>query len=239
MKLKVNGEKIDPKEIEQEIERLRPQYEEYARNNNTEPDDKQLREWSRENIIERTLLKQKAADAGIDVEQLIEEVTSEVEKPTEEDARKFYDKNTEMFIVPEQIRAAHIVKYVNDPSEKTNAYLEICNIQEELNHGKSFEELASANSDCSDAGGDLGYFCRGQMVQEFEDVAFSMETGEISDVFLTPFGYHIVKLNEKRPAGPVPFEEVKDSISEQLTAERNNKALESYLDRLKTEAVIS
>ena len=76
------------------------------------------------------------------------------------------------------------------------------------------------------------------MVQEFEDVVFSMQKGQISDIIETNFGYHIAKLYDKLPVRAVPFDQVKDKIIERLVEEQKTKKIEDYLDELKEKAVI-
>ena len=89
-----------------------------------------------------------------------------------------------------QIRASHILVSTLDKARE---------IRTELENGKSFEELAEKHSECPSGkeGGDLGFFSKGQMVKEFEDAAFSLDIGEISEPVKTQFGYHIIKLKEK------------------------------------------
>lgn len=272
MTIKINGELIESEEIESEIERLRPQYEHYVRSQSETGSDEQLKEWCKENVIERTLLRQAAQKSSITItpgeikkayenskanfegikkeeaedkietqlkiEKLIKEISAKAPAPTKEELKRFYNENKEMFFAPEQVRAAHIVKHVTNPSEKTQAYLDICNIQERIGKGETFEKLASENSDCPENAGDLGYFGRGQMVDEFENVVFNMKVGDISDVFLTQFGYHIVKLTDRRGGNTVPFDEVSDYVTGQVTLEKQNTELEKYIDDLKASAEI-
>jgi peptidyl-prolyl cis-trans isomerase C len=74
------------------------------------------------------------------------------------------------------------------------------NVLDQINAGKDFAELAKANSNCPSGkqGGDLGFFSRGRMVKEFEDAAFSMEVGQVSEPVKTQFGYHLIKVTDKR-----------------------------------------
>jgi len=137
------------------------------------------------------------------------------------------------------VRASHIVKHVNGQTPHEEALEAIRKIKAELDAGKGFEELAAAHSDCPGGNGDLGYFPRGQMVQEFEDVVFGMDVGQVTDVFLTSFGYHIAKVNDKRPAQGVPFEDVRGDIERELAGQLQREATESYVDRLKEKASIT
>jgi len=272
MKITVNGEALDQALIEQEVERLGPDYERYIEENQADPPEGQLEEWARENIIERTLMMQAAAnmDAEIPAEKIDEsfeevkenigdtpeeEVRAEIElqmkldllmqkavedvaEPTEAELKEFYSDNLEMFVRPEQVRASHIIKHVNPSVDRETAFAEIVEIQNQLNAGTPFEELASQHSDCPDSAGDLGFFERGQMVEEFENVAFEMKEGEISDIFLTDFGYHIVKLNDHVPGGPVPFEDVQEQLGEHLLEQARSQAVEAFIDGLKSKAEI-
>jgi len=76
------------------------------------------------------------------------------------------------------------------------------------------------------------------MVQEFEDVVFSLNVGQVSDVFETPYGYHIVKLYERRAARTAPFEQVRHRIAQDLLERRRQEALDAFVDSLKAKAVI-
>lgn len=177
-------------------------------------------------------------ESQIKYERLIKRLQSKVELPTEEELKEYYEKDRDQYIIPEQVHAAHIVKHINQEVNKKTAKKEIGKIQEELKQGAVFEELASKHSDCPDSGGDLGFFPRGQMVQEFEDVVFLMKPDEVSDIFLSSFGYHIAKVYEKEPSRHIPFDKVKDRISEELLKEKQTKAVEDFVDKLKEKAVI-
>ena len=172
------------------------------------------------------------------LDHLMRQAVADVPQPPEAKLKAYYDENLEMFVRAEQVRASHIIKHVNPSVDRETAFAEIVEIQTQLNAGAPFEELASQHSDCPDSAGDLGFFERGQMVEEFEKVAFAMEVGQISDIFLTDFGYHIVKVQDHIPGGPVPFEDVKDQLGEHLLEQAKSQAVEAYLDGLKSGAKI-
>ena len=111
-------------------------------------------------------------------------------------------------------------------------------INDELKKGRTFEELADMTSDCPGNGGDLGYFPRGQMVEKFEDVVFNMDPQQVSDIFQTEYGFHIAKVYDRRPAATATFELVKDKIIEYLTKEKQETALENFVDELRANAEI-
>ncbi|MCF6466766.1 peptidylprolyl isomerase [Clostridium sp. Cult2] len=140
---------------------------------------------------------------------------------SEEEVSKFYTENKENFKFPESVGASHILV---DDKEKAKEILD------EINAGLSFEEAAGKYSNCPSKanGGDLGEFTRGKMVPEFEEAAFAMEEGEISEPVKSQFGYHIIKLNCKKASGNSALEEVKDKINQQLI---NLKQQERYLGK--------
>lgn len=140
---------------------------------------------------------------------------------TEEEISEYYNENKMHFQTPESVRASHILVKEEDEAKK---------IQKEINEGLSFEEAAKKYSTCpsKENGGDLGEFTKGQMVKEFEDAAFSIEEGKLSEPVKTQFGYHLIKVQYKKKAEMSSLEEVKDQINEQMIM---LKQQEKYLDK--------
>jgi len=156
-------------------------------------------------------------------------------KVSEEDARKFYDENPDKFTRPETVKASHILLGVDPKAsaeEKKAAREKAEKLHKELKAGADFAALAKVNStdSSSQQGGDLGYFAKGQMVPDFEKAAFALKPGEISDVVETPFGYHIIKLVEKKPTEKVDFKDVKPRIEEFLKNQKVGAAVNDYLE---------
>lgn len=145
------------------------------------------------------------------------------ESVSEDEIKEYYNENQEHFSKPESVVAGHILVEDEDQANK---------IKKEIEEGKSFEDAAREYSTCpsKEKGGDLGEFSRGQMVPEFEDKAFEMEEGEISEPVKTQFGYHVIKLDQKNEAGRKEFDEVKAEI-EQIVL--GLKQQTKYLDKVK------
>src|SRR5262249_46833159 len=149
-----------------------------------------------------------------------------------------YKKNKNSFLRSEVVHASHIVKNVDENNDETSARAAIEEAEAELKAGADFAEVADRRSDCPGRGGDLGWFPRGQMVDEFEKFAFALQPGHLSEIFRSPFGFHIVKLQERRPAGPQPLEEVREQIEQTLISEKRQRVLEQYLDKLRAQAKV-
>ncbi len=171
-------------------------------------------------------------------ERLIAGLTGNIPEPTEKAILKYYEKNSDKFAIPEMIKAAHIVKHPKQGDDPEKIRREMQNILAEIRSGTDFDEMAVKNSDCPENAGDLGLFAKGMMVQSFDDVVFAMEPGQISDVFQTEFGFHIVKVSEKKPSVPCPLEDVREIIIRELKQESSQKAIEKFIDAEKTKALI-
>jgi peptidyl-prolyl cis-trans isomerase D len=138
------------------------------------------------------------------------------------DVERYYQQNVQQYSTPEQVRASHILLKAegkDDAAVKAQAE----SILTQVKAGADFAELAKkiSQDEASAAnGGDLDYFGRGRMVKEFEGAAFSLAPGSISDLVKTQYGYHIIKVVDKKPAATRPFEEVRQQIADQLAYER-------------------
>ena len=172
------------------------------------------------------------------VERMLQNVCKDVPEPSQEAVLKFYEENKEQLKSAEQVRAGHIVKHISWQTDEAAAYDVIRKAQDELKDSAVFETLAQKYSDCPENGGDLGYITRGQMVEEFEDVVFNLNVGEISDVFRTRFGFHIARLYDRKPGVVPALEEVRDHIKNELAEQMRAKAIEEFVDELKTRAKI-
>ena len=162
---------------------------------------------------------------------------------TDADAKKYYDENQKYFEQSEQVKASHILIKVEptaEDSEKTTAREKIQEIKQKLEAGGDFAELAKKSSEGPSGpnGGDLGYFGRGQMVPSFEETAFALEVGHVSEPVETQFGYHLIKVFDKKSGSTTPFEEVKERIEQFLKGQKMNEAVGLYIGTLKEKAEV-
>ena len=184
---------------------------------------------------------------------------------TDAQAKAFYDKNVSKFKYPDRVRASHILIAANPvemkehlKSKNTSMTEEEINIkvQEEMlqryqkavsiekqikNTPEKFEAIARDESDdtvTAKNGGDIGFFSQKDMVKPFADVAFKQKPNTISEVVQTPYGFHIIKVTDRKAAGQEPFLKVKEQLKQYIAAQEQVKALEQYLNGLKARAVV-
>lgn len=155
-------------------------------------------------------------------------------------AKKFYDEHKEAFTQPEAVRASHILIGLdkNATAEQDKAAREKAEkLIDQIKKGTiTFEEAAAKNSTCPSKaqGGDLSFFTKGQMVAPFEQAAFGMKKGELSDKPVkTEFGYHIIKVTDRREAVQRPFDEVKADIKTDLANQARADAFDKAVQALK------
>ncbi len=148
---------------------------------------------------------------------------------TSREIERYYNSNIEMFSTPEQVRASHILFKTEGKDEATVRKLAE-KVLAEAKSGADFAALARKYSDdeqTAKLGGDLDYFSKGRMVPEFEQVAFAMEPGTISDLVKSTYGFHIIKMVDKKPASTRPLEDVRAQIRDQLATEKAQKAADA------------
>lgn len=169
------------------------------------------------------------------VEALVDK-NSKIEKVSDADAKKFYDENKQYFEQPEQVQASHILIKTEgmDDAKKAEAKKKLEGIAKQVKDGGDFAKLATDNSDCPSKakGGDLGYFGRGQMVKPFEDAAYGMKVGDVSDIVETQFGYHIIKVTGKKEAKTQSFDDAKEMIVKNLEGQKKGEFWQTYHKQL-------
>ena len=237
----VNGTAITQKQFENELKNLPPQLQPMAQS----PDG---RRELLESMIIKEIVYQDAQKQGIEKTPEFTERMDEVKKKllveldlkkkleaeiklTDDELKKVYEQYKEKFKTDEQIRASHIL--VKD--EKTAQ-----DVEAQLKKGANFADLAKKYSTDSTAakGGDLGWFDKGKMVPEFDKAAFALKDGETSGIVKTNFGYHIIKVIGRRPAGYAPFEEVKEQIKAAILPTKQQEVFQKIKADIKKDAKI-
>jgi len=179
-----------------------------------------------------------AIEMIIRTERKLEKLLKNLPNPSSDAIRQYYDQNKEEFKTGEQVRVAHIVKYVDWHTNEQTAHAAINLAYDELKNGAAFEIVVEKYTDCADRGGDLGLISKGQMAEEFEDVVFNLGIGQISNVFRTRFGFHIAKVYERYPAAVSGLEKVKSQIVNILKEQMREAAVHEFIDSLKISAKI-
>lgn len=212
---KKQGFKVDEAELEEYVNKISgPQLEQAAK-----PEQKDKESWLKE--LREELLINKLIKQEVEAKLVV----------TEDETRTYYQDHPEEFQPPEKVRVRQIVVETEWEAEE---------IRKEIQRGGDFVKIAEAKSLSPDGanGGDLGYFSRGQMPVEFDEVAFSLKKGEMSRVFKSNYGYHIFKLEDKQEARSLPFMEVHEKISRIIKSHKLDTALADWLKGLKKAADI-
>jgi len=226
------SEKVTDADVDAELAKIKGQF----------PDDKAFQD--------------QLAQSGMNPEKLKENVRtglqqsrwmkSQVKTPdvTDEQAKTFYESNLKEFEQPETVKATHIL-FMVDPDATADVVKQkedaATKAAERAAAGEDFTKLAKELSEepgASESGGDLGFFPKDRMVPEFAEVAFAQKVGDISKPVKTQFGWHIIKVTDKKVAGTVPFDQVKDQVTSFLKSSGQREAVQAVLNKLKESAKI-
>ncbi|MFH0772527.1 MAG: peptidyl-prolyl cis-trans isomerase [Candidatus Omnitrophota bacterium] len=182
----------------------------------------------RERVDKDPAIQRQVEDVVKDViirEYLKREIEDKV-AVSDEDARSYYEANKDKFREPEKIKVSHILVDTEDEAKDVLA---------KLQGGADFAVLAKERSKCpsKEKGGSLGFVSHGQTVPEFEEAIFNLQTGQLSGVVKTQFGYHVIKVDERQPERDLTFEEVKDQLKQTLLAEKRKERFEAMLKSIR------
>jgi peptidyl-prolyl cis-trans isomerase C len=177
------------------------------------------------------------------IKQLLDKEVAQKVMVTDEESKTYYDTHPQNFVQPEKVRASHILIKVDanaTETQKTEARKKISDVQQKLKKGEDFATLAQNYSEDSSSkkGGDLGYFERGQMVKPFEEAAFSLKPNETSGIVETRFGFHLIKVVDKKPEAKMTYAEVKDRLNQYLKQQKTQSEEELYIDNLRKNASV-
>ncbi|MGD1967673.1 MAG: peptidylprolyl isomerase [Desulfobacterales bacterium] len=229
---KKKGIKVDPKEVSDQFQQIKQRY----------PSEDEFKKLLGEMDLTVSDVKNQI-ERGMAIQQLLDqEVTTKI-KIGDEEVKSYYDANPQLFQQPEQVKASHILIKVdsNAPqAQKDEARKKIESVQKKANEGEDFATLAKTYSEgpSGPQGGDLGYFRRGQMVKPFEEAAFNLKPNETSDIVETRFGYHLIKVVDKKPAQKLAYADVKERLSEHLKNQKMDTETTAYIQSLRTGAKI-
>lgn len=227
------------KGIKAEKETIR---EEFTRLRNRFPSEDEFKNaLSRMDLSEADLESQ--IERGLVIQEFIDKQFAQKVTVADKEVKAYYDSHPDSFKQPEQVRASHILIKVDpqaDESQKAAARKKLEEIRRRLQAGEDFVALAREFSEgpTSVKGGDLGYFRRGQMVKPFEDTAFALKTGELSDIVETRFGCHLIKVTEKKPETIVAYADIKERLQQHLKEEKVQEKVNTYVEELKGKAKV-
>ncbi len=206
------------------------------------------------NLLARRIVAQQALEQGLDKDPVVQaalqvardrvlsdmmlERADAAARPSAEQveglARNIYTAQPQRFEVPEQVQARHILIAGKDAAARAKAH----QISKELAAGGDFAALAkehSADPGSAKRGGDLGFFTKGRMVPEFEQTAFALKDGQISDPVESQFGLHIIQRTASKPAGKQPFEEVREQLIKEVADGLGRDARAALADKAKAQ----
>jgi len=232
----VNGHEITVDDYKRELKALPPQMQMLVKQ------DKTIRDKFLDNLVSKEILKIEAKKEKVKLskeqQKKLEDFKNELLinalldrhlgkiKVSDKEAAEYYREHKSEFTTPAQVRASHILVQTEKEAE---------DLIKRLKKGADFAKLAqqfSLDHVSAKKGGDLGYFSKDQMVKPFADAAFSLKVGQISKPVKTRFGYHIIKVTDKKRASLQPFPLVKKQIKEKLLREKQQKAFDAFLLRI-------
>ena len=185
-----------------------------------------------EQIVKQQGLTEQDVQQILKGQIVLEKAVSPQVHVSESDIKAYFDKNHAMFDKPEQVKARHIL-VADAGTAKT--------VLAKLKAGGSWDALAkqySTDPSSKDKGGELGFFGRGQMVPQFQDAAFGAKAGQTVGPVKSPFGYHIIQVEEKKPATKATLANTHDQIKTQLTAQQQQQQVPVFLAQLRSGAKI-
>jgi peptidyl-prolyl cis-trans isomerase SurA len=193
--------------------------------------------------IDPTEFKQNIKNRSLTQQVLGREVYSRINQGISNDeVTKYYEAHKQEFDRPEEVRIREILISTEgkDPSALPALEKKAQEVLQKAKSGEKFEELATKYSDGPTAkdGGDLGFFRRGKMIQEIDDVAFKLRRGQVSDIIKTKYGLVIIKVEEKHEAGIQKLEVVDNEIRERLFETKAQKATQEYMVKLRKQSFI-
>lgn len=240
---------IEEKLIEQEAKRLGIKV-------TSKEIDTVIEDLRKRNALSQEDLEKELAKEGMKLEDFRKQIEKKLQNtklinlaikidlnPDGKKLREFYEKNIGLYQKEELYRPAHIFFAIPKdaaPEEIQKIKRKCQNVLEKIRQGEDFGEMALIYSEdpSSKDKGDLGFFKKGELMSPLEKALLQLKVGEVSDIIRTEFGFHIIKLIDKKGGGPLPFEEVSERVKRDFMEAEMEKALKQFLKTLKEKSVI-
>jgi len=226
------GVKVDDQAINEQIEKMKKRYSD---------------ETAYKKALKRMQVSEKEFRTEIQralaINQLLDTNVLQKITVTDEEGKKYYNNNLKLYWQPEKVKISLIwIKVKPDDKESKNiqARKKIEMVQKKVKQGEDFGKLAKAYSEGPNAQreGAWGYLKRGKTAEPIRDAAFALNVGEVSGIVETQYGYHLIKVNDKKPAGTTPYKEVQPKIEKHLKKEKEKAEIQGYIENLKKSATI-
>lgn len=175
---------------------------------------------------------------GVRLDEMLKQVYAPEPEPSDEEIRAYYDAHIGQYQSQEEIRCSHITKSLQGANSREEVYATLRTIRRQLLDGADFATLAEEHRSDEQQQIDLGWFKRGEFMEEFETIAFSMNKDEISPVFMTQLGFHVCTVTDRRPPAPLPFDDIKDAVRQRIIDEYRDAKFNEFTEELKAAATI-
>jgi hypothetical protein len=175
---------------------------------------------------------------GVRLDKLLQTAYGDQPSPTDEEIEAFYNANIDAFKTEEQLHVIHITKGMEGAKSRADVYEKMRVLRRELLAGADFMKMAEEQRGNEQQQIDLGWFKRGEFMEEFEAIAFSLQKDELSPVFTTQLGFHICKVVDRRDPTPVPLADIKDVVANRMVEAYRDAKFNAFVDELKSKATI-
>lgn len=188
-------------------------------------------------VADKSVIRENLA-AGVRLDKLLGEIYAPEPVPDEAALLAAYEAQKDLYLTEEEVHAAHITKNLQGAKSRAEVFSHLRQLREKLKSGADFMQMAEAERADEQQQIDLGWFKRGEFMEEFETIAFSMEEGEISPIFTTQLGFHLCKLLGRKTPQPKPFEEVRELVRARITEDHRDQKFHALVTELKAASKI-
>lgn len=176
--------------------------------------------------------------SGLRMDKMLAIVWGEQPEISDAALHEFMIEHQQDYLTDERVRAIALFKKVEKVEERDALYNQLRNFRREALAGADFEALAKEHTDKEDKVTDLGWFKRGEFMDEFDLIFFSLQLDEISPVFASHWGFHLAKIVGREESVPQPFAEIRDALQERLLNETRQSKTKAFIEQLKAAAII-